>query len=61
MYLATYNDGFAVIAPPAKFKANLLGLYDVGGNAAEWVHDYYTIYTYDSKRVDQDTLGPDAE
>ncbi len=59
MYLATYNDGFAVIAPPAKFKANLLGLYDVGGNAAEWVHDYYTIYTYDSKRVDQDPLGPD--
>ena len=59
LYLVAYNDGFAVIAPPAKFKANLLGLYDLGGNAAEWAHDYYTIYPYDAKQVDQDPLGPD--
>jgi formylglycine-generating enzyme required for sulfatase activity len=60
LYLTGYNDGFAVIAPPAKFKANPLDLYDLGGNAAEWCHDYYTIYPYDSKQVDQDPLGPDA-
>ena len=59
MYLAAYDDGFAVVAPPAKFKANLLGLYDLGGNVAEWCHDYYTIYPYDAKQVDQDPLGPD--
>ena len=59
LYLIAYNDGFAVIAPPAQFKVNLLGLYDLGGNAAEWVHDYYTIYPYDSKQVYQDPLGPD--
>jgi formylglycine-generating enzyme required for sulfatase activity len=57
-YLAGYNDGYSVMAPPAKFKANALGLYDLGGNAAEWCHDYYSIYAYDSQKVYKDPLGP---
>lgn len=58
-YLAGYNDGYPVLAPPAKFKANALGLYDLGGNAAEWCHDYYSIYAYDSQKVYKDPLGPE--
>jgi len=58
-YLVAYHDGHPVIAPPAKFKTNPLGLYDLGGNAAEWCHDYYSIYPYDSKQVYQDPLGPE--
>ena len=58
-YLVAYNDGHPVIAPPAKFKTNPLGLYDLGGNAAEWCHDYYSLYPYDSKKVYQDPLGPE--
>jgi formylglycine-generating enzyme required for sulfatase activity len=58
-YLVAYNDGYPVMAPPAKFKTNQLGLYDLGGNAAEWCHDYYSIYPYDSQKVYKDPMGPE--
>jgi len=57
-YIENYNDGFPGTAPPAKFKANGLGLYDLGGNAAEWCHDFYTIYTYNTNKADIDPAGP---
>jgi formylglycine-generating enzyme required for sulfatase activity len=58
-YLQTYNDGYAVIAPPQKFDAGGLGLYDLGGNAAEWTHDNYSIYSYRADKVYIDPLGPE--
>ncbi len=58
LYLMGYNDGHPVIAPPAEFKATPLGLYDLGGNAAEWCHDYYSIYPYDAAKVYKDPVGP---
>jgi len=41
--LSGYNDGHVVSATVASFGPNHRGLYDLGGNVAEWVHDIYGI------------------
>ncbi len=53
-----YNDGFAASAPAGSFSANAAGIYDLGGNAAEWCHDYYTAYTGSSAGGEVDSMGP---
>lgn len=36
-----YDDGFPVAAPRRQFPANRHGIFDLDGNAAEWVNDVY--------------------
>ena len=53
-----YTDGFAVTAPVGNYVSNPAGFYDLGGNVAEWCHDYYSanLENPDNKRTDP--MGP---
>ncbi len=53
-----YNDGFIAAAPISSFDPNHFGIFDLGGNVAEWCHDYHSIYPSLSEDVFVDPSGP---
>lgn len=53
-----YDDGFFATAPVASFTPNHYGMYDMAGNVAEWVHDFYgSVGGFGG--VEVDPLGPE--
>ena len=57
--LPAYDDGYASTAPVGTFSPNALGIYDGGGNVAEWVNDYYTVPTPGITTPIVDPTGPE--
>ncbi len=53
-----YSDGYLFAAPVGQFPANKAKIYDLGGNVAEWTHDYYDVYTGRGDQVLRDPTGP---
>ena len=53
-----YSDGHAVSAPVGKYPSNRAGIFDLGGNVSEWVHDYYEVLTGRGDGALRDPMGP---
>jgi len=55
--IGDYNDGFPITSPVGHFAPSPIGLFDIGGNVAEWVNDYYGV-NFNSAGVEIDPVGP---
>jgi formylglycine-generating enzyme required for sulfatase activity len=58
--LVTYDDGAPVTSAVGRYPANAYGIFDLGGNVAEWVQDIYVPDVVESDERVDDPLGPES-
>ena len=56
--IGNYDDGYVVSAPVGSFAPSGKGLFDLGGNVAEWVNDFYDVVVSAGGKVEVDPMGP---
>lgn len=57
-YVPRYNDGYAGVAPVMSMLREKSGLYDMGGNVSEWVHDSYSLTLPGKNQILEQILDP---
>ena len=57
-FLENHVDNHSTLAPVGSYRRNANGFYDLGGNAAEWVQDFYESESSGRNESLLDPLGP---
>lgn len=56
--LEGWADDYVVVSPPAKFRANAFGIFDMTGNVSEWAHDAYVSFEASAGGINP--MGPSS-